>query len=47
MTYANDAMHSIMLRGWGVADIGLDLAVLGGYAVLTLLAAAFFIRRQA
>ncbi len=47
MTYANDAMHSVMLRGWGVGEIGLDLVVLAGYAVLTLLAAAFFIRRQA
>lgn len=47
MTYANDAMHSIMLRGWGATDIGLDLVVLAAYAVITLLAAAFFIRRQA
>jgi ABC-2 type transport system permease protein len=47
MTYANDAMHSVMLRGWGAGDIGLDLAVLTVYAVLTMLAAAFFIRRQA
>jgi len=47
MTYANDALHSVMLRGWGVGDVGLDLVVLAAYAGLSLLAAAVFIRRQA
>ncbi len=47
MTYANDAMHSVMLRGWGAGDIGIDLIVLAAYAAVSLLAAAVFIRRQA
>lgn len=47
MTYANDAMRSVMLRGWGAGDIALDVAVLAAYAVVALLAAAVFIRRQA
>lgn len=47
MTYANDALHSVMLRGWGVGDVALDLVVLGAYAAVSLLAAAVFIRRQA
>ncbi len=47
MTYANDALHSIMLRGWGAGDVALDLLVLAAYATGSLLAAAVFIRRQA
>ena len=42
-----DALHSVMLRGWGVGDVALDLVVLGAYAAVSLLAAAVFIRRQA
>jgi ABC-2 type transport system permease protein len=47
LTYANDALHSIMLRGWGAGDVGLDLIILAAYAAASLLAAAVFIRRQA
>lgn len=47
MTYANDAMRSVMLRGWGAGDIAVDLVVLAAYAAVSLLAAAVFIRRQA
>ncbi|MEK6988193.1 MAG: ABC transporter permease, partial [Candidatus Thermoplasmatota archaeon] len=47
MTYANDALHSVMLRGWGAAEVGVDLIVLGAYATVALLGAAVFIRRQA
>ncbi|HUI38051.1 MAG TPA: ABC transporter permease [Thermoplasmata archaeon] len=47
LTYASDGMHSVMLRGWGAGQIALDLVVLAGYAVATLLAASFFVRRQA
>ncbi len=47
MTYANDALRSVMLRGWGVGDLALDLMVLAAYATVALLAAAVFIRRQA
>lgn len=47
MTYANDALHSVMLRGWGAGDIALDLVILGAYAAVSLVAATVFIRRQA
>lgn len=46
-TYAADAMRSVMLRGWGVGDVALDVAALGVYALVTLLAATVLIRRQA
>jgi ABC-2 type transport system permease protein len=46
-TYAADAMRSVMLRGWGVGDIALDVVALGLYALVTLLAATILIRRQA
>ena len=47
LTYAGDALRSVMLRGWGVADIGWDIAALLIYAGLMLLGAAALIRRQA
>ncbi len=47
LTYANDAMRSVMLRGWGAGAVALDLVVLSAYAAVALLAAAVFIRRQA
>lgn len=47
LTYAGDALHSIMLRGWGPAEIWLDLVALCVYAFLTLLGAAVLVRRQA
>lgn len=47
MTYANEAMHSVMLRGWGAGEIWVDLVVLAAYAAVALLGAAVFIRRQA
>jgi ABC-2 type transport system permease protein len=47
LTYAADAMKSVFLRGWGLAEVGLDVLILAVYAVLTLLAATYFVRRQA
>ncbi len=49
LTYAADALHSIMLRGWGIGDLGvaLDVLALVVYDALTLLGAAVFVRRQA
>ena len=47
LTYAGDALHSIMLRGWGVLEVGLDVIVLLAYDVLALLGATIFVRRQA
>ena len=47
LTYASDALRSILLRGWGPASVGWDLVALVLYAVVTLGAAAVLVRRQA
>jgi len=46
LTYAGDALRSIMLRGWGIGEIGDDLLVLLVYAGLTLLGATVLLRRR-
>ncbi len=47
LTYAAHALQSVFLRGWGLAEVGLDVLVLFAYAALTLVAATLFVRRQA
>jgi len=47
LTYAGAALKGVMLRGWGVAEVGGDLVALTVYASLTLLGAALLVRRQA
>lgn len=47
LTYAGDALRSVMLRGWGLGDVAVDILVLLGYTVLTLFGAAALVRRQA
>jgi ABC-2 type transport system permease protein len=47
LTYASDAMRSVLLRGWGVTGVGLDLIALFAYASITLLGATLLVRRQA
>ncbi len=47
LTYASDALRSILLRGWGSADIAWDLVALLLYAAVTLGGAAVLVRRQA
>jgi ABC-2 type transport system permease protein len=47
LTYAADAMHSILLRGWGVTGVGWDVVILLVYALLTLIGATVLVRRQA
>jgi ABC-2 type transport system permease protein len=48
LTYAVDALREVMLRGADLAspEIQLDLAVLGGFCVATVLAAAATLRRE-
>ena len=46
LTYAADALRSILLRGWGIGDVGLDLVVLVLYTGLTLAGATALVRRQ-
>ncbi|MGP8158362.1 MAG: ABC transporter permease [Thermoplasmata archaeon] len=46
LTYASDALRSVLLRGWGVGSIGWDLLILAMYATLTLIGATVLVRRQ-
>jgi ABC-2 type transport system permease protein len=45
LTYAVDGLKEIMLRGQTLTDIGGELAVLGGFAVVLLVLAAVTVRR--
>ncbi len=47
LTYANTALRDVMLRGWGGAQIALELSVLTGFALLMLALSVGSMRRQA
>jgi ABC-2 type transport system permease protein len=47
LTYAADAMHGVLLRGWGVAGVGWDIVILLVYSMLMLIGATVLVRRQA
>jgi ABC-2 type transport system permease protein len=47
LTYANTALRTIMLKGGGLSDVALELAVLAGFAALMLAFAIQSMRRQA
>ncbi len=47
LTYASDALRSVLLRGWGPAQVGWDLVALLLYAGITLGGATVLVRRQA
>ncbi|HUI38106.1 MAG TPA: ABC transporter permease, partial [Thermoplasmata archaeon] len=47
LTYAADALRSILLRGWGAGSVGWDLLALVLYAAVTLAGATALVRRQA
>jgi len=34
LTYANDALRAVMLKGSGLGDVWLDIAVLGGFTLI-------------
>jgi ABC-2 type transport system permease protein len=46
LTYAIDALTSIMVRGQGLSSIGVDLAVLLGFAAAVAVLAAVSVRRE-
>jgi ABC-2 type transport system permease protein len=46
LRYGIDAERSIMLRGWGVGEIWLDIVILILFAVLTLSASIFLLKRK-
>jgi ABC-2 type transport system permease protein len=47
LTYANAGLRKVMLAGRGIGDIGFELAVLGGFAVIMLVLSVLSMRRQA
>ncbi len=46
LTYAAHGLQSVMLRGWGLLEVALDVVVLVAYDVLTLAGAVLLVRRQ-
>lgn len=46
ITYANRALRDVMLKGWGLAEIWPNLAVLAGIAALLLVLGALTMRRE-
>jgi ABC-2 type transport system permease protein len=47
LTYAVDGLRDIMLYGYNLADVWVDLAVLLGFAVLTSVLASLTLRKKA
>jgi ABC-2 type transport system permease protein len=46
ITYANRALRNVMLKGWGLADIWPDVAVLAAYAVVLIVLGSLTMRRE-
>jgi ABC-2 type transport system permease protein len=46
LTYAADALRSVLLRGWGAGPVAWDLLALVVFAALTLAGATVLVRRQ-
>ncbi|HUV62009.1 MAG TPA: ABC transporter permease [Thermoplasmata archaeon] len=46
LTYAVDACRSIMIRGWGIAEVWPQLVVLAGFAAATLLLSAYSLKKR-
>ena len=47
LTYAVDGLSDIMLHGQSLLDVGFELAVLAGFAIVTSILAAITLRRGA
>ena len=47
LTYAADALRSVMIRGWGPLEIGVDILALVIFAVLTFSLSILIMRRKA
>jgi len=46
LTYAVDGVRSVMIRGWGIEQVGLDIGVLVLFAALMLLGSVLLMRRR-
>ena len=47
LMYANTGLREVMLAGKGLPEVGFEIAVLGGFAVVMLLLSVYSMRRQA
>ncbi len=47
LTYANSALRKVMLTGSGLGQVGFELSILGGIALVTLVLSVLSMRRQA
>jgi ABC-2 type transport system permease protein len=47
LTYANDAMRSIMIKGQGLSYIAGDVIILSLFAIVTFSAGVYLFRREA
>jgi len=47
LTYAADALRSVMIRGWGPLEIGVDILALVIFAVVTFTLSILILRRKA
>jgi len=46
LTYANRAITDVMIRGYGLSEVALDLVILFAFAVGALVLSATTLRRQ-
>lgn len=46
LTYAVEGLRSVMIRGWGVGDVWLQLTVLVGFAAVMLLLSAYGLKKR-
>jgi ABC-2 type transport system permease protein len=44
--YANSAMRDVMLKGWGLAEIWPNLAILAGFIAVLIVLSALMMRRE-
>jgi ABC-2 type transport system permease protein len=44
--YANQALRDVMLKGWGLAEIWPNLAILAGYIGVLVILSALMMRRE-
>jgi ABC-2 type transport system permease protein len=46
LTYAVDAMRSVMIRGWGIGNVWLDIVVLSAFAIVMLALSAYVLKKR-
>jgi len=46
LTYAVGGCRSVMIRGWGIGDVWLEIAVLAGFAIVMLLLSTYSLKKR-